>query len=40
VARMAYLTEMVNGSAQPVSQALLDRHYSRKHGATKTYGQG
>jgi len=40
VARMAYLTEMVNGSAEPVSQALLDRHYLRKHGATKSYGQG
>jgi L-ribulose-5-phosphate 4-epimerase len=40
VARMAYLTEMVNASSEPVSQALLDRHYSRKHGATKTYGQG
>ena len=39
VARMAYLTEMVNADAGPVSQALLDRHHSRKHGATKTYGQ-
>jgi L-ribulose-5-phosphate 4-epimerase len=40
VARMAYLTEMVNADAGPVSQALLDRHHSRKHGATATYGQG
>ena len=40
VARMAYLTEMVNADAGPVSQALLDRHHSRKHGATKSYGQG
>ena len=40
VARKAYLTEMVNADAGPVSQALLDRHHSRKHGATKTYGQG
>jgi len=23
-----------------VTQALLDRHYFRKHGATATYGQG
>jgi L-ribulose-5-phosphate 4-epimerase len=40
VARMAYLTEMVNASAEPVSQALLNRHFSRKHGAAKSYGQG
>lgn len=40
VARMAYLTEMLNVDAGPLSQALLDRHHSRKHGATKTYGQG
>jgi len=40
VARMAYLTEMLNSSSEPVSQALLDRHHLRKHGATKTYGQG
>jgi L-ribulose-5-phosphate 4-epimerase len=26
-------------NAQGVSQALLDRHYFRKHGATATYGQ-
>jgi len=40
VARMAYFTEALNASCGPVSQALLDRHHSRKHGATKTYGQG
>jgi len=40
VARMAYFTEMLNSSGEPVSQALLDRHHFRKHGATKTYGQG
>jgi len=40
VARMAYFTEALNASSEPVSQALLDRHHSRKHGATKTYGQG
>jgi len=40
VARMAYLTEMLNEDARPLSQALLDRHHSRKHGAAKTYGQG
>jgi L-ribulose-5-phosphate 4-epimerase len=39
VARMAYRTLMLDGKAGPVSQALLDRHYLRKHGAAATYGQ-
>jgi len=40
VARMAYFTEALDASCEPVSQALLDRHHFRKHGATKSYGQG
>ena len=39
VARMAFTTTMLNNGAQGVSQALLDRHYHRKHGANATYGQ-
>jgi L-ribulose-5-phosphate 4-epimerase len=39
VARMAYRTLTLNGNALDVSQALLDRHYFRKHGASATYGQ-
>ena len=39
VARMAYRTLTLRGEAEAVSQALLDRHYFRKHGATATYGQ-
>ncbi len=39
VAKMAWVTLQVNPEAQPVSQALLDRHYFRKHGAAATYGQ-
>jgi L-ribulose-5-phosphate 4-epimerase len=39
VAKMAWVTLEVNPEAKPVSQALLDRHYFRKHGATATYGQ-
>lgn len=39
VARMAFMTVMLNPKAG-VSQALLDRHYYRKHGANATYGQG
>jgi len=39
VARMAMYTFALQPIAQGVSQALLDRHYFRKHGATATYGQ-
>ena len=40
VARMAYRTLTLRAEAEGVSQALLDRHYLRKHGAKATYGQG
>ena len=40
VAKMAYRTLTLKGEAGAVSQALLDRHYFRKHGAGATYGQG
>lgn len=40
VARMAFRTLLLKSNADTVSQALLDRHYFRKHGATATYGQG
>ena len=40
VAKMAYRTLTLKASADEVSQALLDRHYLRKHGANATYGQG
>ena len=39
VARMAYRTLTLKANAGEVSQALLDRHYFRKHGAHATYGQ-
>ena len=39
VARMAYRTVSLKANAEEVSQALLDRHYFRKHGASATYGQ-
>jgi L-ribulose-5-phosphate 4-epimerase len=39
VAKMAYRTLTLKASADEVSQALLDRHYLRKHGANATYGQ-
>jgi L-ribulose-5-phosphate 4-epimerase len=39
VARMAYRTITLNASSEGVSQALLNRHYLRKHGKNATYGQ-
>jgi L-ribulose-5-phosphate 4-epimerase len=39
VARMAYYTATLNAACPGVGQHLLDRHYFRKHGASKTYGQ-
>jgi L-ribulose-5-phosphate 4-epimerase len=39
VARMAYRTISLKRDAGEVSQALLDRHYFRKHGKDATYGQ-
>jgi L-ribulose-5-phosphate 4-epimerase len=39
VARMAYRTLALKANADEVSQALLDRHYFRKHGKDATYGQ-
>ena len=40
VARMAYYTVMLQPGRVGISQALLDRHHYRKHGAEATYGQG
>jgi L-ribulose-5-phosphate 4-epimerase len=39
VAKMAYRTLTLKSEAAAVSQALLARHYQRKHGASATYGQ-
>jgi L-ribulose-5-phosphate 4-epimerase len=39
VARMAYRTLTLNAECGGVSQALLHRHYHRKHGSNATYGQ-
>ncbi len=36
---MAYHTLSLNPSAQPISSALLDRHFLRKHGKDAYYGQ-
>jgi len=39
VARMAYGTVAINGQQRAIAQALLDKHYLRKHGASAYYGQ-
>jgi L-ribulose-5-phosphate 4-epimerase len=39
VARIAFTTTVLRPEGAGVSQALLDRHYFRKHGADATYGQ-
>jgi len=39
VAAMAYHTIMINPAAQPISVALLNRHFYRKHGKDAYYGQ-
>ncbi len=39
VARMAWLALALNPAASPISSALLDKHFLRKHGPGATYGQ-
>jgi L-ribulose-5-phosphate 4-epimerase len=39
VAQMAFLTEQINPSAPKLKDALIRKHYDRKHGANSYYGQ-
>jgi L-ribulose-5-phosphate 4-epimerase len=39
IAAIAYHTIAINAAAEPISRALHDRHFLRKHGATAYYGQ-
>lgn len=39
VARMAYLTEQINPAAPRLKDALIQKHYQRKHGPDAYYGQ-
>jgi L-ribulose-5-phosphate 4-epimerase len=39
IARMAYYTITLNAGAQPISGALHDKHFLRKHGPGRYYGQ-
>ena len=38
-ARMAFNTLALNPGARPISRELLDKHFLRKHGANRYYGQ-
>jgi L-ribulose-5-phosphate 4-epimerase len=39
VAKMAYLTESINANASRLKDALIKKHYERKHGPDSYYGQ-
>ena len=39
VARMAWLTEQINPNAPRLKEALIKKHYTRKHGPDSYYGQ-
>lgn len=39
IARIAWMTFVLNPAATPISQALLDKHFLRKHGPDAYYGQ-
>jgi L-ribulose-5-phosphate 4-epimerase len=39
IARMAWLTEQINPNVKILKQALINKHYDRKHGADSYYGQ-
>ena len=40
IARMAYLTLQINPNAQRLKDALIKKHFERKHGKDAYYGQG
>ncbi|MDQ2075806.1 L-ribulose-5-phosphate 4-epimerase [Marinimicrobium sp. ABcell2] len=39
IAKMAYLSRTLNQGVEPLKQAIVDKHYLRKHGKTAYYGQ-
>jgi L-ribulose 5-phosphate 4-epimerase (EC 5.1.3.4) len=39
MAKMAYLTKTLDPSRAPLKQAIIDKHYMRKHGKNAYYGQ-
>ena len=39
IARLAWITEQINPGAQPMKESLVKKHFERKHGPGKYYGQ-
>jgi L-ribulose-5-phosphate 4-epimerase len=39
IAQLAWLTEQINPEAQPLKEALIKKHFDRKHGPNAYYGQ-
>jgi len=39
IAKMAFLTEQINSNASTLKEALIKKHYERKHGPDSYYGQ-
>ncbi|MBC7905084.1 MAG: L-ribulose-5-phosphate 4-epimerase AraD [Gemmatimonadaceae bacterium] len=39
IARMAFLTEQINGNAATLKDSLIKKHFERKHGPDSYYGQ-
>jgi L-ribulose-5-phosphate 4-epimerase len=39
IAKMAFLTEQINPDASPLKEALIEKHFERKHGPDSYYGQ-
>jgi L-ribulose-5-phosphate 4-epimerase len=39
LAKMAWITEQINGKVSRLKKTLIDKHYFRKHGKDATYGQ-
>lgn len=39
LAKMAFLTEQINGDVRPMKDALIKKHFERKHGVDSYYGQ-
>jgi L-ribulose-5-phosphate 4-epimerase len=39
IAKMAFLTEQINANASTLKEALIKKHYERKHGPDSYYGQ-
>ncbi len=39
LAKMAFLTEQINPDVTRLKQAIINKHYERKHGSDAYYGQ-